>query len=196
MDGVEAAERAVAFFCAETAGLTVADLGRPTPCSGWDVGDLVGHVGGFYEAVTKALHGVRVDLVSAAVDLGDDPRDVVDGAATRMLQAWREPGALDRTLVTTIGEMPAALATRIVTGDSLLHAWDLARALGRDVTMSEELAAAQLTLMQQYYDPATRGPGRGFDVAVDWPDDAPVQERLLALSGRDPTWSTATPGRR
>jgi len=191
MSDIESVERAVGLFCTEASDVSAADLGRPTPCAGWDVRALVGHVAGFYDAVASALHGERVDLVSASVDVGDDPRRAIDTAATEMLHAWREPGALDRTLATTIRDMPAALATRIVTGDSLLHAWDLARALDRPVPMPEDLAAPQLAMMQQYYDPATRGPGRGFDVAVEWPEDAPVQERLVALSGRDPGWSPA-----
>ncbi len=106
-----------------------------------------------------------------------------------MLAAWREPGALERTLATTIRDMPASFATRIVTGDSLLHAWDLASALGRTVSLPADLVDAQLAMMQQYYDPAARRPGRGFDLAVEWPADAPVQERLVALSGRDPRWT-------
>ena len=68
----------------------------------------------------------------------------------------------------------------------MLHAWDLARALGRELTLPDDLAGAQLAMMQQYYDPAARGPGRGFDLAVEWPESAPVQERLVALSGRRP----------
>ena len=192
MSDIEAVERAVAFFCVEAADLSGSDLGRPTPCTGWDVRTLVGHVAGLYDAVAKALHGERVDLVSASMSLGDDPAAAIADASTAMIRAWREPEALERTLLTTIRDMPAALATRIVTGDSLLHAWDLARAFGREVTMPEDLAAAQLAMMQQYYDPSTRGQGRGFDVAVDWPDDAAVQERLVALSGRDPSWSPAS----
>lgn len=158
------------------------------------MGALVGHVVGIFQAVSDALHGERVDLVVASAPVDDAPERTIDDAASTMMRAWREPGALDRTLATSIREMPAGLAIRIVVGDALLHAWDLAQARGHDITMPDDLAEAQLTLMQQYYDPATRGPGRGFDLAVDWPADAPVQERLVALSGRDPAWS-ATRGR-
>src|SRR5215471_4378742 len=111
MSDIDAVDRAVTFFCAESAGLTGMDLGRPTPCLGWDVRALVGHVAGFYDAVANALHGELVDLVSASVDPGDDPGPAIANAATGMLQAWREPDALDRTLRTTIRDMPAALAT-------------------------------------------------------------------------------------
>jgi uncharacterized protein (TIGR03086 family) len=170
-------------------GLTRADLQRPTPCLGWDVQTLIGHIVGIYQAVPNALHGQRVDLVAALEPLGDAPERTLTDAATAMMHAWREPGALDRMLATTVRDMPAALAARIVIGDSLLHAWDLACARGQGIMMPDDLADAQFTLMRQYYDPATRGPGRGFDLAVEWPTDAPVQERLVALSGRDPAWS-------
>ena len=189
MSDVEAVERAVVFFCAEADGQTAADLGRRTPCAGWDVRALHGHVVGLYDALANALHGERVDLIAASGDLRENPVLALEDGAAGMMRAWQEPGALDRTLETTVRDMPAALATRIVVGDSLLHGWDLARAFGRPVTMPEDLAAAQLAMMQQYYDPAARGPGRGFDIAVDWPDNATVQERLVALSGRDPSWS-------
>jgi uncharacterized protein (TIGR03086 family) len=189
MSGLDEVERAVAMFRHQTVGLTLPDLERPTPCVGWDVRTLIGHVVGIYQAVRDALHGERVNLVAAAAPLGDAPERTVNDAATAMMQAWREPGALDRTLATSIRDMPATLATRIVIGDSMLHAWDVARARGVEIVMPEDLANAQLEMMEQYYDPATRGPGRGFDLAIEWPAEAPVQERLLALAGRNPAWS-------
>ncbi|MBV8952216.1 MAG: TIGR03086 family protein, partial [Actinobacteria bacterium] len=191
MTTIDDIERAVATFRGQAAGLTAADLERATPCVGWDVRTLIGHVIGFFQAVADALHGERVDLVTAMATVDDVPGRTLDDAATAMTRAWREPGALDRTLATTIRDMPAALASRIVVGDALLHAWDLARARGHELMIPDDLAEAQLALMQQYYDPATRGPGRGFDVAVDCPAGAPVQERLVALSGRNPAWSAA-----
>jgi hypothetical protein len=41
-------------------------------------------------------------------------------------------------------------------------------------------------MMQQFNNPAQRGPGKAFAHPVPCPDDAPVQERLVALSGRQP----------
>ncbi len=193
MDALDDLTRAVDVFRGVARGATAADLDLATPCAGWDVHALLGHVVGIYDAIDDALRGARVDLIAADAVVGDEPSRAVDDAARDMLVAWREPGALDRTLLTTIRDMPAALATRIVIGDSLLHAWDLARALGRDVAMPDDLATAQLEMMQQYYDPATRGPGRGFELAVACADDAPVQDRLVALSGRDPAWAPGTP---
>src|SRR5438132_1686462 len=112
MSSIEDVDRAVARFRDQTDGMTAADLDRLTPCAGWDARRLVSHVAGIYRAAADALHGERVDLVAARVDVGDAPQEAVDDAAAAMMAAWREPGALDRTLATTIRDMPAALATR------------------------------------------------------------------------------------
>jgi uncharacterized protein (TIGR03086 family) len=179
-------ERAVALLRSVAAYLTDADLARPTPCTDWDVGALVGHVVGLYDGITGALHGRRADLLAPRPRVDSDAARAVDDASARMLAAWHEPGALDRTLATNVSDMPGALSIRIAIGDSLLHSWDLATAFDRPVELPDDLAAAQLVLMQQFYDPSRRGPGTGFDLAVEWPDDAPVEQRLLALSGRRP----------
>jgi uncharacterized protein (TIGR03086 family) len=186
MSPIDDCQRAVDGFRRVAQGVDDGDLDRRTPCSEWDVRTLLSHVVGIYDAATRALHGEKIDLGNASTPIGDDPPAQVDAAAERMMAAWREPGALDRTLSTTIRDMPAALGIRVVIGDSLLHGWDLASALGRPYEMPDDLAAAQFEMMQQFYDPAARGPDRGFDVAVNWPESAPVQERLVALSGRRP----------
>ena len=67
-----------------------------------------------------------------------------------------------------------------------LHTWDLAKALGRPFNMPEEIAASTLEMMQQFYNPDQRGTGKAFGHAVPCPESAPVQDRLIALSGRQP----------
>lgn len=132
MSSLEDIDRAVAVFRSQAVALATTDLERATPCVGWDVRTLIGHVAGIYQAVSDALHGERVDLVAALASLGNEPERTLNDAATRMSHAWREPGAFDRTLPTTIRDVPAVLGARIVVGDALLHAWDLARARRRD----------------------------------------------------------------
>jgi uncharacterized protein (TIGR03086 family) len=186
MSPIDDCQRAVDGFVRVAQDVDASDLDRQTPCSEWDVRTLLSHVVGIYDAATRALHGEKINLGNASSPLGDDPSAQLNDAADRMMAAWREPGALDRTLSTNVRDMPAALGIRIVIGDSLLHGWDLATALGRPYEMPGDLATAQFEMMQQYYDPAARGPGRGFELAVEWPESAPVQERLVALSGRRP----------
>ena len=69
----------------------------------------------------------------------------------------------------------------------VLHGWDLAVATGQAYTVREEAAAAALAaveanaeLYRQY---------QGFADPVTLADGAPVLDRALALSGRDPRWT-------
>jgi uncharacterized protein (TIGR03086 family) len=69
----------------------------------------------------------------------------------------------------------------------VLHGWDLAAATGQQYTVSDRAAAAALAaveanaeLFRQY---------KGFAEPLTTPAGAPVLDRVLAVSGRDPGWS-------
>jgi len=117
---------------------------------------------------------------------GDNPSVAYQQAADTLLQAIREPGALDRTLKLPFGEMPGYQAINIVIGDQAIHTWDLAKALGKPHTMDEDIATGILTMMQKIMQPGFRGEGKGFGEEVPCPESAPVQDRLIAFSGRQP----------
>jgi uncharacterized protein (TIGR03086 family) len=71
-----------------------------------------------------------------------------------------------------------------LTSDLLLHAWDLARALGVDETLDPELVDAVLTAAEPHTDElAASGL---FAPPVPVPADADPQTRLIALFGRTP----------
>src|SRR4051794_8578310 len=98
VDVIDDIDRAVRLFRDIAAGLTPDALDFATPCDGWNVRTLVGHVAGVYRGASDALHGERVDLVAASVDVGDDAGRTVSDVSAAMIAAWREPGALERTL--------------------------------------------------------------------------------------------------
>jgi uncharacterized protein (TIGR03086 family) len=81
---------------------------------------------------------------------------------------------------------PAADVGAMMLAELVLHGWDLAASTGQAYTLSDRAAAATLRaveanaeLFRQY---------KGFAEPVSVPDDAPVLDRALALSGRDPAW--------
>jgi uncharacterized protein (TIGR03086 family) len=188
MDSIAMLERAVDGGNAVIRGGRTVELTKPTPCIGWDVKALMNHTAGVMTGFTAALEGGEVTKPpQEPVDvLGNDPAGAYVGVSRRLLEAWRAPGALERTLAMPFGQIPAPVALSIVLAEQLLHGWDLAKALGRPYTMDADLAEAALRMMQQMMKPEYRGPGQGFAEAVPCPDDAPVQERLVAFSGRKP----------
>ncbi len=122
----------------------------------------------------------------AATYEGDDPIAAYEWAADEAMREWEAPGALNKSLQLPFGPTPAAMAITIFTSDQAIHAWDLAKALGRPHQIDEALATQTLEMMHRLLRPEMRGPSGGFAEAQPVPDDAPVQDRMLAFSGRRP----------
>jgi uncharacterized protein (TIGR03086 family) len=105
----------------------------------------------------------------------------------RALAAWAEPAVWDRELDVMGAKTPAADVGALIIAEMVLHGWDLATATGQDYTVSDRAAEAAFgaveanaELFRQY---------KGFADPVPVADDAPVLDRVLALSGRDPAWA-------
>jgi uncharacterized protein (TIGR03086 family) len=164
------------------------DLGKRTACTEWDVRTLLGHMTGVCESFAAGFQGAPVGGPPPTPDAapGGDPVAAFGRAADALLRAARAPGALEKTVKLPFGEMPGDRAVAIPVADQMIHTWDLATGLGRPFTMDEALATETLQMMHQLLSPAARGAGQAFGEAVPCPASAPVQDRLLAFSGRRP----------
>ena len=167
-----------------------ADLAKQTPCTEWDVRGLIDHMIGVVQNFESGFTGGPPLTTAGGKSIpgqgGDNPAASYQQAADALLQAIRKPGALDQTLKLPFGEMPGHQAINIVIGDQSIHTWDLGKALGKPFKMDDEIATGILTMMHQILQPAFRGAGKGFGEEVPCPESAPVQDRLLAFSGRHP----------
>src|SRR3954471_18882911 len=118
------------------------DWDRPTPCSGWTVRDLVTHV--LVGARMSALlvdGGTRAEAEALFVDatLPDDVMGEFDAGADAQAAAFAGPVPMERVPAHPAGDFPASLLLGFRIGDWTMHAWDLARAIGADETLPEEL---------------------------------------------------------
>jgi uncharacterized protein (TIGR03086 family) len=185
MDPIENFERAVDIAHAVMQKVTAADLDKPTPCPEWTVRALANHMVGGCLLFSRAARGEAITERPAPTDLlGEDPAAAYGQAAEAATESWNEAGALERTLTIPAGQLPGNVAIGIHTTDQLLHACDLAHALGHDLKVPEDLAETTLIFMQRFITPERRGPGRPFAEAVSVPDDASVQHQLVAFGGR------------
>jgi uncharacterized protein (TIGR03086 family) len=162
----------------------------PTPCAGWDLGALVRHL--LYWAPFLAAAGRRVAPVPVAaseedVDLTDWP-DALDAARAEVVAAWSDPSAWEGT--TSMGApdpMPAEMIGGMVFGELVVHGWDLARSVGTHPEWPAEVLAAAHRAVA---DMAEQGRAMGvFGPEVALPPTAPLLDRTVALSGRDPAWT-------
>lgn len=184
---LELHERAFAEFGGRVHAVGPDQWSAPTPCTDWTVRDIVNHLTSEQLWVPPLLGGATVEQVGSRFDgdvLGADPVSAWDSAATAARAALAEPGAVERTVHLSYGDRPAEFYVRELTSDLLLHAWDLARALGTDETLDAELVDAVLASTEPH---ASELAASGlFAPPVPVPAGADPQTRLIALSGRTP----------
>ena len=188
-DQIQNVQRALDATLAMIESASPADLANPTPCEGWDARALIEHMIGVVQNFNAAFGGAQLTPPTSqgtAGLAGDDPATSYKQAADALMRAIRKPGALDQTIKLPFAEMPGSQAINVVIGDQSIHTWDLAKALGKPFTMDEEIASGILALLHQLVTPERRGPGQAFAHEVPCPASAPVQDRLLAFSGRQP----------
>jgi uncharacterized protein (TIGR03086 family) len=177
--------RSVAEFGTRVDQISDDQWGSSTPCDEWDVRALVNHIVGEDLWAPPLLHGSTIAEVGDRFDgdvLGDDPKRAWKQASEDALAVVAEPGALDRTTHLSSGDTPASEYVNQLFADHLIHAWDLARAIGADDRLDPELvdACAQwFTAMEDAY-----RSGGSIAERPPVPDDADAQTRLLAMFGR------------
>ena len=162
------------------------DLDKPTPCTLWDVRDLINHFVGTARWWAGMVFGD--DAVSGTGE---------DYAAGDFVAAYEESiriargafgaeGALERIVKVPFGEFPAAAVQGFAATDQFTHGWDLARALGHDTDLAPDLAAALLDLAKLTFSDPLRGtgPDAPFGPALQAPDGSSAADRLAAFLGR------------
>ena len=150
----------------------------PSPCDGWSARDVVAHVVDFSAKVLGEKAGVS-----------DAPEftDFDDPAAA--FRSTRE--AVQRVL--DHPDTPSKVAGYLegsLSFDLPQHGWDLAVATGQDATMDRdevEFLWTALTREPMMWDWQRSNGWYGPPVPV--PEDAPLQDRVLGLLGRDPRWT-------
>jgi uncharacterized protein (TIGR03086 family) len=187
MDVLDRLDQAFALTGGVVARVSPDEYRTPTPCPDWDVHALLDHMIGVV-ARFEATASRRMSPIEPIADrVGTDPKASFDQAAKSTLAAWSQPGALDGTCRLPMGlELPAQIAIGINLVDTLVHGWDLARAVGGDLTIDPGLAIAALEAAKRLMRDDFRGPGRAFAPAVEiGPGMAPSDE-LIAFCGRQP----------
>ena len=174
--------RRAAAFEALIAGTPPDRWASPSPCEGWTARDVVAHIVGF------PTWGIPSSVSEV---LGDQP--IVDDNPLSGFRRLRE--AVQRVLddptspTDVVDYLDQALSI-----DLAQHWWDLAKATGQDATMdSDEVEILWTTLSPMSPDWWTWQHDNGYYApAVTVPEDAPLQDRVLGLIGRNPRWTPPT----
>lgn len=157
------------------------DLSMPSPCEGWSAQDVVDHVMGGPPYYAEAWGGQAPDVPD------DADRATRYSAGYRALaDACRQPGVLEQMIPSLFGdgEMPTGVMFGILTSDTLIHTWDLARSIGLDVQLDQDLLQRTWDGLIPMEEMVRRPDVFGPPVEID--DAAPMQDRAMAWFGRQP----------
>ncbi|WAL67427.1 TIGR03086 family metal-binding protein [Amycolatopsis cynarae] len=190
MDIRELDRRALDTLDKLVATVRPADLGRRTPCDGWDLGDLLRHQVSENRGFGTALReGSAPDWDSGA--LGDDPYRSYAESVEGVLAAFDDDEVLTRPVtVREFGTFPGRVALGMHLVDSVAHGWDVARCLDLPYDPDPEAVRAALAIAERIpADPEFRRERGTFAPVVELSPAAPELDRFLALLGRSPDWS-------
>jgi uncharacterized protein (TIGR03086 family) len=177
--------RACQGFTAVVQAVLADGWGTPTPCSEWDARALIEHVIGFHEFLLLRPLGVR------AARPRENPAARWAATAPAIEQALGHPG-LSRQVDYFDGETRRPVdVLSAITGDVVIHTWDLARAIGAPERLDADLCATAFDAARATMGASDRSGLFARPVPVR--SDASTQDRLLALRGRDPQWRPPTP---
>jgi uncharacterized protein (TIGR03086 family) len=121
--------------------------------------------------------------------LGADPRAAFSALVDRACAAVEALDDLSRTVHCSFGDFTAQQYLWQVTLFRGMRAHDIAKVIGADVPMSDALVRG---IWEQVQPRAEEWRSYGvFPAAVPVPDDAPLLDRLLGLTGRRPDTTAA-----
>ena len=183
MDPIERVELATAVASEKIKGVNPGAMSLPTPCSEFDVRALLDHVIGNLSMLITAAGGGKAEIPQGH-QFGSDPAGVYAERRSRLLDTIQSPGVLDRTWEMPFGNMPGQMMAGIAFFEHLIHAWDIAKATNQDATLPADLVSECWELVTPM-DAMLRMP----DVcgpAVNEPESAALQDKLIAFLGRNP----------
>jgi uncharacterized protein (TIGR03086 family) len=169
-----------------------ADVRLPTPCDGWTIADLVAHMTVQQRGFARAVAGERTTRADWEPTAADATAAAYDAACQQVIDAFaavRDPDA--PVLLPEFGDtlLPAGMVVGFHLVDNVVHAWDVAKSLGAEVSFDDDVLAAALGVARSVPDDERRGgPGSPFARRKPVEPGTGLLDETLLLLGRDPGW--------
>ena len=172
------------------AGVRDEQLTDPTPCEGTPVAGLLDHFVGLTLAFRMGAEKTpQLGAPSAkAENLAPDWRTRLPEQLDALVAAWGKPAAWEGFTEVGGARLPAAAMGLVALNEVLVHGWDLAAATGQSYPADPQSAERCLAFVLDVAANAPEVRSGMFGPVVPVGDDAPVLERLLGQTGRNPAW--------
>ena len=170
-------------------------LGEPTPCTDYTLGDLVQHVRVLAEAFTvsgrkeQPAGGSQPPPPGDASLLTPDWRDETAAWLVQLADVWAESSAWEGTAWIAGFEAPAEAVGITAANELVMHGWDVARATGQELALDDATLAPCREFVSMMSGPGSeevRGDAFGPELPVT--EGASVLDEVVAGNGRDPAW--------
>ncbi len=158
-------------------------LSNPTPCSEWNVRQLLNHVIGGGHMFAAGLRGDALAGGEPADLVGDDHRAAFRTSIDGFTAALANTEELDKPVTLPFGTLPTVAALQLAAGDLLVHSWDLAQATGQAFDPPADFVDASYQFFQVAVNDDLRAAGM-FGPALDVANEATPFMKLLAHAGR------------
>lgn len=181
-------------------GVRDEQLTAPTPSAGRSVGDLLDHVDGLALAFTLAAKkavpaGGTPGPTADASQLTPDWRVRIPERLATLGSAWNDPAAWEGRTAAGGVELSGDEAGLVTLDEVVVHGWELAVSTGQEFTGEPRLLEATHEFLQASVAESPQGTPGLFGPPVSVADDAPLIDRLIGLTGRDPSWRPEASGR-
>jgi len=191
MIDLEPATRAVTALIAS---IRDEQLDNPTPCAGTSLGAMLDHVEGFATGFALAARkqvppgGSQPPVVDAA-RLTPVWRTRIPARLAELASAWQDEAAWSGMTEAGSVQLPGEVAGIFALDEVIVHGWDLAAASGQPIGFDDALLVPLQEFLTASVAQNPNGTSGLFGPPVAVPDDAPLLDRVIGLTGRDPAWS-------
>ncbi len=192
MTGWHVLDEARAMLRAAVARVPAGGWQRPTPCSEWNVAQVLQHAALDQRVWAAGLAGTEMpgeNPFAPSGELGTEPLAYAEAALGASAPSWaaidEDAGAVPTPLPQ--GPMAPAAAAAGAALDAAIHAWDIAMATGQGSPLTPELARALAPVAQSIVEPLRQY--GAYAQALEPSAPAGDAEALLCYLGRRPAWA-------
>ena len=160
-------------------------LDDPTPCPGWDVRSLLGHLVATVDRARVVGEGGDPNVMPRVVEgVADDGWvDALTVAEDKAAAVWADDARLAALVTVPWGQVPGRSALFGYLREVLVHGWDLAVATDQEVEADASTATAVLAETRRALPAEPRGGPIPFAAVVEPRHDAGPTERLANWCG-------------